>query len=450
MAGAFKRKRGTGESRVRVDLSGTLATRVRGGGLADADLEAGRAAAAEAAAALAKRRRAGGLPVAALAEGAGLKDVTGLAKDAAKRFDDLVVLGVGPGLGGVRALLDALGDGGAPVRGMRVHVADSLDPAALVGLLGGLDLARTLFNVVSRTGDSAENLSRFLVVRGRLLKERGGVEYKQHVVITTDATAGALRQIVNDEGFRALVMPAGLAPRFAPLSAAGLFPAACAGFDVAAVVDGAAAMDERVRGDDPTANPALAHALALHLGTAGGRAPGLAVVPCADALAATAEWARALAAWSGRGARVARLPLAPDDPPAGVHVFLRVDAAAVEVEVPRSYEDLEAASYLGKQSLGALADLGRQAAEVTLWQAGGLTTGIVCPSLAPHAVGQLFHLLALEAVFARGLGGLDPAGEPAPAKGATPLAALAGRPGLEGARAEAQRLLAGREDDHVL
>ena len=62
---------------------------------------------------------------------------------------------------------------------MRVVVSDSVDPGALRALLDGLDLQRTLFNVVSKSGDTAETMAQFLIVRDRLMREFGAVDYKR-------------------------------------------------------------------------------------------------------------------------------------------------------------------------------------------------------------------------------------------------------------------------------
>jgi len=113
-----------------------------------------------------------------------------------------------------------------------VIVADSIDPDAFGTLLGRLDLKRTLFNVISKSGETAETMAQFLVVRDRLLHELGAVDYKHHLVVTTGAEKGVLRQIVNDEGFRDLVVPDGVGGRFSVLTPVGLFPAAVAGIDV--------------------------------------------------------------------------------------------------------------------------------------------------------------------------------------------------------------------------
>src|SRR5207244_12792054 len=144
-------------------------------------------------------------------------------------FDTLVALGIGGSALGARATLSALADEAV---GLRVVVADSIDPESFGALLGRLDVGRTLFDVVSKSGETAETMAQFLVVRDRLLRELGAVDYKRHLIVTTDAKQGALRQIVNDEGFRALPIPAAIGGRFSVLTTVGLFPAAAAGVDV--------------------------------------------------------------------------------------------------------------------------------------------------------------------------------------------------------------------------
>src|SRR5206468_5097816 len=131
--------------------------------------------------------------------------------------------------------------------------------------LGRLDARRTLFNVISKSGETAETMAQFLVVRDRLLHELGAVDYKHHLVVTTGAEKGVLRQIVNDEGFRDLVVPDGVSGRFSVLTSVGLFPAAVAGIDGEELLAGAAYVDERARAAAPLADPALALAGAVFL-----------------------------------------------------------------------------------------------------------------------------------------------------------------------------------------
>src|SRR5690606_14897525 len=108
------------------------------------------------------------------------------------RFDDIVILGIGGSALGTVALreallpprwneLDASARGGRP----RLHVLDNVDPSTIAPLLDRLDLSRTLFDVVSKSGTTAETMAQFLIVRDRLARALGA-EYRRNLVFTTD------------------------------------------------------------------------------------------------------------------------------------------------------------------------------------------------------------------------------------------------------------------------
>src|SRR5262249_19493363 len=134
-----------------------------------------------------------------------VKEIRKVADEVRRDFDIVVVLGIGGAALGAEALTTALVDPTAS--GTQVVVADSIDPAAIQALLASVDLRRTLFNVVIKSGDTAETMARFLIVRDRLMRELGAVDYKRHVLVTTEKERGSLRQIVNDEGFASLTAP---------------------------------------------------------------------------------------------------------------------------------------------------------------------------------------------------------------------------------------------------
>src|SRR5438105_405587 len=259
----YRRRRWRETMTVRVDLNGLLATVAGPDGLGADELAGLEAELARVRERLATRRAGGELAFAELPYSRDVREVVDVAAGLRADFDMLVVLGIGGSALGARTLVNALADEAV---GLRVIVADSIDPESFGALLGRLDVGRTLFDVVSKSGETAETMAQFLVVRDRLLRELGAVDYKRHLIVTTDAKQGALRQIVNDEGFRALPIPPGVGGRFSVLTPVGLFPAAAAGIDVEELLAGAAHMDERSKlATSPAADPALALAGALWL-----------------------------------------------------------------------------------------------------------------------------------------------------------------------------------------
>ena len=303
-------------------------------------------------------------------------------------IDTLVVLGIGGSALGSRAILSALGSG-TP----RVVVADNVDPWSFGALLDGLDLTRTAFNVVSKSGETAATMAQFLIVRDRLLRALGAIDYKPRVIITTDAEHGSLRQIVNDEGFRDLVVPAGVGGRFSVLTAAGLFPAAVArrahrGRARRRRVDGQrAALAERCGRTRRICSAALLYLAETRAATAHRRADAVqrsAARPsragsrsCGRRASARRSTSRASRRTVGQTPQPAvgatdqhsLLQLYLDGPADKVVLLLRVEDHGREIEIPSAYADLEGVGYLRGKGLGALLNMEQRATELALQQA---------------------------------------------------------------------------------
>ena len=345
-------------------------------------------------------------------------------------FDTVVVLGVGAVALGAGGLVSALR---ATSGGLRVVCASSIDPQTLERQLAGLDLRRTLFNVVSVSGDTAATIAQFLIVRDMLLHELGAVDYRGHLLVSTEAGGGAMRQIVNDEGFRELTVPPNLLPPLALWSQAGLFPAAVAGVDVAAILAGAASVEERARSAEPLLlDPPLALAGALRLMATTHGCENVTVVPGSDRLDGVARWFHQLVRSDGLGSDVC--------------IYLRVDELDDGLVVPRAYQDLATVAYLGGHSLAALRSAEQRAAELCRARAGRPSVTITLPSLEPHAVGQLVHLLALTAVALAALRGTSPA----TADPDRLVADLLGRPDAAGTWGAAEATLPPHDPQFVL
>jgi glucose-6-phosphate isomerase len=116
--------------------------------------------------------------------------------------------------------------------------------------------------------------------------------------------------------------------------------------------------------------------------------------------------------------------------------------------VPRAYQDVESVSYLGGAEIGELADLQEQVLESAQWSAGRPTLAVLCPKISPFVVGQLAQLVTTATALADAIRGADQRDDPTTAVVCAP--GLAGRPGYEAARAEAQRWAAKREVRYVV
>ncbi len=439
---------------VRLDLNGLLQSAAGTGGLEPEALEALVPELARVRATLAERRAQGTLAFADLPYRTDeVQLVTAAAAAARDAFDTVVVIGIGGSALGPQALYDAL----APADGTRLVVSDSVDPGALRALLADVDLHRTLFNIVSKSGDTVETMARFLIVRDRLLRELGAVDYKRHLLVTTEAQRGSLRQIVNDEGFQALPVPADIDGRFSVFTAVGLFPAAIAGIDVEELLAGATFMDERMRAaESPLADPALALAGALWTLARTGGKDVVVLMSYAEELAAAGDWFCQLWGESlakavdvdgrviesgqtpvrarGSADQHSHLQLYLEGPRDKVVLFLRVEDHGDPLDIPAAYQDIEEVGCLGGNSLGALLNGAQRATELALARRGRPSATITLPAVNAFTMGQLLYLLETATVATALLMHVDPFGQPAIEEGKQYTFGLMGRPGFEAHR----------------
>ncbi len=464
----YRRRAAREAMSVRLDVNGAMADAIGPAGVARKDIEGLAPRVAEVAVALKAQRAAGELPVYELPyQKDALTRVKALAADVRGESDTLVVLGIGGSALAAETLIGAL----AETR-PRVVVADNIDPWSFGRLLDTLDLGRTTFNVISKSGETAETMAQFLIVRDVLLRQLGAVDYSKRVVVTTDAEAGSLRQVIHDEGFRDLAVPARVGGRFSVLTAVGLFPAAVAGLKVDDLLAGAAWMDSRCNDAGLWHHPAYLLATLLYLADTVQHRNIVVMMPYSDRLQPFAHWfaqlwaeslgkARALdgtPAHTGQTPLVAvgatdqhsQLQLFTEGPPDKVVVMLRVDDHGRELPVPTAYSDLESIGYLGGTGLGQLLNLEQQATELALVKQQRPVIVITVPQINAFTLGQLFYLFEVAVVFAGALYRVNPLDQPGVEDSKRFTYGLLGRKGFEAARAETETWWACKRNEYVV
>ncbi|MGA2612295.1 MAG: glucose-6-phosphate isomerase [Spirochaetia bacterium] len=406
---------------------------------------------------LGSRRKSGALPFYDLPR----QDAGPIEKLAARMkggYKNVVVLGIGGSALGLLSLNSALR---TPFPALepapRLAVLDNIDPVRIGSYLEALDPRETVLNVITKSGDTAETMSEFLVFRKWFTDALGGKGAKDRIIVTTDKSKGALRRIANEEGYASFEVPDGVGGRFSVLTPVGLLPAALLGIDIKGLLAGAAAMDGRLGSAELMENPAYLGAALHHMAWMGGRRISV-MFAYSDQLYLMADWYRQLWAESlgkrkstdGRIVSVGPTPIkalgvtdqhsqvqlykeGPDDK---VYTFLAVESFEKTVPIPPS--DLEAVSYLGGHSLNELLAAEELATEIALWKAGRPVTRIVFPTINAENVGEYYHLLEVQTVAAGGLFGIDPLDQPGVEEGKQFAYGIMGRPGYEAKRREVE------------
>lgn len=432
------------------------------GGISARDWAAAADAFKRAHAGLARRRDAGELGFLALPTDDALhRQSTEFASRARGKFDDVVVLGIGGSALGPIALRTALLEPawnslskderrGQP----RLHVLDNVDPHTIAALLDRIDLERSLFVVISKSGGTAETMAQYLVVRDRLANNTA--DAKTHLVFVTDPQKGALREIARAEKLPALDIPPAVGGRYSVLTPVGILPAALVGIDTGALLAGAKDMAERCATDALSDNPSGLFATLEYLAdTTLGRHIHV-LMPYSDPLRDLADWFVQLWAESlgkhrqpgdkgigptplgalGATDQHSKVQLFMEGPPDKTVAFVAVREIPADVAIPKLHSDVKELGYLGGHHLGELLSIEQRATAGALARRGRPNMTIHVDRVDPWHLGGLFMLLEMATIYAGELYGVNPLDQPGVELGKQFTYAMLGRADAEQARQE--------------
>ena len=170
----------------------------------------------------------------------------------------VVVAGIGGSYLGARAVIESLSNSFAWL------VGDKKNPTILfAGNNIGEDYLSELttylkdkkFGVIniSKSGTTTETALTFRLLKKQCEEQRGKEEAKKVIVASTDAQKGAARTCADKAGYTSFIIPDKVGGRFSVLTPVGLLPIACAGFDIAKLVEGAQTMEKACGKDVPFA-----------------------------------------------------------------------------------------------------------------------------------------------------------------------------------------------------
>ena len=414
------------------------------------------------------RRKSGELPFYDLPfQTKDLRKLRRSAEEIRKRVDNFVVLGIGGSALGTRAVFRALRPlthnmvARSKRRFPKLFVADNVDPEGIAAMLNLVDPRHTVFNVVSKSGTTAETMSQFMVVYDQIRRSLGKSSLREHIVLTTDPEQGLLRSLANDQGYQTFETPPGVGGRFSVLTPVSLLPLAVAGVNVAELLRGAAAASETCTRAAFWNNPAyLFAALSYALRQRKGRSI-LVMMPYADALAEVADWFNQLWAESlgkrlstdGRVVKAGQTPvkalgatdqhsqvqLYMEGPQDKVIVFIGVKAYRIEVKIPALFKEEKDLAYLGGHTLGELIQAEQAATAKALARAGRPNMTLTLPKVTPASLGYLLYLLEVATVASGYLYDINPLDQPGVEMGKKYTYGLMGRPGFASLKTEYQK-----------
>jgi len=390
------------------------------------------------------------------------------ADQAKGKFDDLIILGIGgSSLGGIallRALLHPFWNNlsheqrnGYP----RFHFVDNVDADVVAGLADIVDMKRTLVNVISKSGTTAETMSAFMYFKDKLdtILDNPAQDLKNHLVFTTDKEKGILRELADQMGVQSFEVPDDVGGRFSIFSAVGMLPAALCGLDVFEFQRGIRDMEVVLSKETIAENPAVQNALYQYLMYQAGK-PISVLMPYSTRMAFVADWYVQLWAESlgkanskdgelvnvgptplkavGATDQHSQIQLYNEGPNDKVITFVEVGASHKETMIPNSLPDVSALGYMANTSFNTLLNAEFMATRSSVTRNQRPNATVVMPFINEYYFAQLLYFFEVQTALAGHFFNIDPFDQPGVELAKQYTHALMGRKGYEHLVAEAK------------
>lgn len=318
----------------------------------------------------------------------------------------MVVVGIGGSDLGSRAIQQALTSDQPPME--VIFHGDSTDPVQISRLLKKINLDETVFNIVSKSGQTVETTAQYLFFKNIYQQKYAGQSgrWATHFVFTTDPKEGLLRKEANQFEILTVPIPPNVGGRFSVLTPVGLLPALAMGVDIEQLTQGARDFFQQ------------ASSLEMSQAFAGSQyqlyLQGIKVVvmmPYAIQLEEFARWFRQLWAESlgkeGKGI----LPIQARGPadqhsqeqfytqgvPMQSLLYLRINQRSENYELQSI--DIPEASYLEGHSFGEIINIEQQASALSLKKQGRPSATLEIQELSAYTLGQLFAFFEMAVIY---------------------------------------------------
>lgn len=381
-------------------------------------------------------------------------------KEDAKRinenYENFVVLGIGGSALGSKALFTGTKHthyNSLPKEkrgGVRFFVEDNVDPDRLNALFDIIDVSKTVFHVITKSGNTVETMSQFMIILDKLKKQCGS--FKDNIIVTTDKETGIMKKICNEYGFKTYIVPEGVGGRFSVLCPVGLLSAAVLNIDIDELMAGAQAMDEACTQSELEKNPAYMYALLYT--TAMKKGVNVSVMmPYADGLLNMAEWYAQLWAESlgkcvdneGNTVNCGQTPvralgvtdqhsqvqLYNEGPFDKIITFIEVEEFNTQLTIPNPPINVMDASYLAGQTINKLIASELKGTTYAVTSHGKMNMTIKLEKMDARRIGELFFFLEMSTAAAGEFLNINAFDQPGVEAGKVATFALMGREGYE-------------------
>ena len=373
----------------------------------------------------------------------------------AKGVDLVVVIGIGGSYLGAKCAIEALSHSfakqlkdkkGNPEIVFAGHTLSEEYISELMDLMQERNVATV---VISKSGTTTEPAIAFRLVKQYIEEKYGVKEAAERIVAVTDAHRGALKSLATQEGYKTFVIEDNVGGRFSVLTPVGILPIVLAGFDMRAMLKGAAEMEAAcaVRSEE---NPAVQYAAMRNLLYDAGKKVEI-LVSYSPKLQYLGEWWKQLYGESegkdGKGIFPASVSFTTDLHSMGQYIqdgermlmetVVTVENSSRSTVISNDPQNLDGLNFLsGKhvEECNAMAELGTKLAHID----GGVPQlSVSIERIDEYNLGSIFYFFEKACGVSAYILGVNPFNQPGVEAYKKNMFALLGKPGYE---AEAKAL----------
>ena len=348
------------------------------------------------------------------------------AKYVRSNFGVLVVAGIGGSYLGAKCALDALKGVKNTEKPEIIFMGQTFSPNYTAQVLKYLEDKNFAINVISKSGTTTETSIAFRLLKDLLERKVGKEKARKSIFAVTDKARGALKTLCNNEGYHTYVLPDDIGGRYSVLTPVGLFPLACAGVDVKAMLKGAKEARKEFDSVNLKENKCYRYALSRDYMYRHGK-PVEMYVTYEPQMSQISEWLKQLFGESEGKEKKGLLPTSAtfstdlhslgqfiqDGTPLLFETILNVKEPELDVSIPNDKDDLDGLNYLAGKKLSYVNQMAFQGTLKAHEEDGGVRCNIITiEKLNAKTLGYLFYFFMRACAMSAYLLDINPFNQP--------------------------------------
>lgn len=364
------------------------------------------------------------------------------------KFSTYVVVGIGGSDLGSRTIESALcsKEGGLKVK----FIGENTDPDEIANFFKGIDIKSTIFNVISKSGETVEIIANFLYIKNVIYSALGNEGVSSNIVITTSSPGSTLYKLSQEYGIEVIEGVSYVGDRFSVLSVIGLLTAYVLGLDIDKFLEGAKNIDNKTNSVNPNENEALMFAELNYLSFKNLGKNIAILMPYSQNLRNLGFWYRQLWAESlgkklsisgdvvhfgltpiasvGSTDQHSQIQLYNEGPNDKIITFIEADKFKNDIEIKAS-DDL--VSYLNGKTFSDIIHTERLATSVSLMENGRSNGTLHIDEISEFSLGELFYFFELAVSYIGEFANINTFDQPGVEKGKEYMYSMLLKPGFE-------------------